>query len=74
MNFTRRVSSKYRPVFPDIGDPALRAALHSGSGRADSEQLFCLGSVVAIALELCHDFALPRNVTFAEGHMLFGLY
>jgi len=42
--------------------------------QEDSEQLFCLGSIVAIALKLSDDFALPRNVTFAERHMLFGLY
>ena len=42
--------------------------------QEDSEQLFCLGAVMAIALKFRDDFALPRNVTFAEGHMLFGLY
>ena len=35
--------------------------------QEDSEHLFCLGKVVAITLKLSDDFALPRNVTFAEG-------
>jgi len=41
--------------------------------QEDSEQLFCLGTVMAIALKFSDDFALPCNVVFAESYVPLGL-
>ena len=48
-------------------EPVTTAYMRRLRCQEDSEQLFCLGSVVAIAFKFRDDFALPRNVTFAEG-------